>query len=343
MTTGRSAQDRARRLLDGIGAAATPNVALGKSGRGILGRLEQLTGAPLTVREIDAGRVRVWALQGRLQAALDTHTVSDLIDSIGAHGQTTPAIVRPVTGDPSADFEVIDGSRRRFACAHLGVPLKAIVADLGDRDAALLTETADASRKHSAYETGSKWRVWLERKLFETQDALAQWLQVSAGDLSFKLSLAELPYPFVLAVGGHDRLSRELGRRLARFVGRARALEKVEEIKGRLTRIAELAQQEQWTAARTLVAYSEIESELFPSRQVSKAKVESAVMGEDGKLLATVASPDRSNVVVRWASGLKNEDRQSLVSALNQFIGDWARTHALAAKDTGKSLKKKRK
>lgn len=343
MTTGRSAQERARRLLDGIGAAATPSVTLGKSGRGILGRLEQLTGSPLVVREIDASRVRVWAMQGRLQAALDPRSVSDLIDSIGAHGQTTPAIVRPVSGDPGADYEVIDGSRRRFACAHLNVPLKAFVAELGDRDAALLTETADASRKHSAYETGLKWRVWLERKLFETQDGLAQWLQVSAGDLSFKLSLAELPYPFVLAVGGHDRLSRELGRRLARFVGRVRALEKVDEVQSRLVRIGDLAQQEQWTAARALVAYAEIESEMFPSRRVAKAKVEAAVMGDDGKLLATVASPDRSNVVVRWANGLKNEDRQSLVSALNQFIGDWVRNQALAAKDPGKPLKKKNK
>jgi ParB/RepB/Spo0J family partition protein len=343
MTTGRSAQDRARRLLDGISATVAPGVSLGKSGRGILGRLEQLTGAPLVVREVDPARVRVWDLQGRLQAALDARSVSDLIESIGSHGQTTPAIVRPVSGDSSADYEVIDGSRRRFACAHLGQPLKAIVAELGDRDAALLTETADASRKHSAYETGVKWRVWLERNLFDTQDALAQWLQVSAGDLSFKLSLAELPYPFVLALGGHDRLSRELGRRLARFVGRARALERIDAVRQRLIQIGEQAQQSAWSAARAVVAYAELEAEILPARRSSKQKVEESVMSVDGQLLATVASPDRSNLVVRWSKGLANDERQALVSALNQFLGEWAQARSLAAKDAGKSMNKKKK
>ncbi len=340
MSTGRSAQDRARRLLDGIGVAAT-GVALGKSGRGILGRLEHLTGTPLVVRDVDPARVRVWDLQGRLQLALDSRSVADLIDSIGLHGQTTPAIVRPVSDDPDVDFEVIDGSRRRFACAHLGVPMKAYVAALGDRDAALLTETADASRKHSAYETGLKWQVWLLRKLFETQDALAQWLQVSAGDLSFKLSLAELPYAFVLALGGHDRLSRELGRRLARFVGRARALERIDEMRERLTQIGDSAQQGDWTAARALVAYAELEAEIFPARGSSKQKVEQAVIAQDGRLLGTVGSPDRSNFVVRWSKGLSGDERQELVSALNVFLSEWANTHTLAAKESGKPLNKK--
>ena len=343
MSTGRSAQDRARRLLEGIGAAAAPGVPLPKSGRGILGRLEQMTGSPLVLREVDPNRVRVWELQGRLQAALDARTVSDLIDSIGTHGQTTPAIVRPVSGDAGAEFEVIDGSRRRFACAHLGQPLKAIVAELSDRDAALLTETADASRKHSAYETGVKWSVWLQRQLFATQDALAQWLQVSAGDLSFKLSLAELPYSFVLALGGHDRLSRELGRRLARFVGRARGLGRMDEIRHRLNGIGEQAQQSDWSAARALVAYAELEAELLPARRSNQQKMEESVMTAEGQLLATVASPDRSNLVVRWSKGLAAEERKALLSALNQFLGEWAQSRSLAAKEPAKALKNKKK
>lgn len=343
MTTGKSAQDRARRLLEGIGATIAPGVALGKSGRGILGRLEQMTGSPLVVREVDPTRVRVWALQGRLQAALDARSAAQLIDSIGTHGQTTPAIVRPVSGDPDADFEVIDGSRRRFACAQLKLPLKAIVAELGDRDAALLTETADASRKHSAYETGVKWRAWLQAKLFETQEALAQWLQVSAGDLSLKLSLAELPYDFVLALGGHERLSRDLGRRLARFIGRCRALGRIDEMRERLSQVGEQARKGEWTAARAQVAYAELEGEVFPARRIQKQKVEEAVVDAEGRLLATVASPDRANLVVRWSKGLSADERQDLVSALNRFLGEWVDSRTLAAKDALKPLKRKNK
>lgn len=341
--TGKSAQERARRLLEGVGIINTPPIDLARPGRGILGRLEQMTGAPLMVMDIDPARVRVWSLQGRLQAALDTRTAGDLIDSISRHGQTTPAIVRPVKGDPEADFEVIDGSRRRYACAHLGCKLKAIVADLGDRDAALLTETADASRKHSAYETGLKWRAWLDAALFETQESLAQWLQVSAGDLSFKLSLAELPYGFVAAVGGHERLSRELGRRLAKFVGRVRALDRADEIAERLQRLGEQAQQEGWAPARAVVAYAEIEAEIMPSRTVRKAAIESPVTGTDGRVLGTIASVDRANVAVRWSKALAAEDRASLVSALNSFLLEWATARGLDAKDSSKALKSKAK
>lgn len=341
--TGKSAQERARRLLEGVGIINTPAVDLAKPGRGILGRLEQMTGAPLVVKEIDPARVRVWSLQGRLQDALDAKSAADLIDSIARHGQTTPAIVRPVKGDREADFEVIDGSRRRFACAHLGTQLKAIVAELGDREAALLTETADASRKHSAYETGVKWRAWLEAKLFETQDALAQWLQVSAGDLSFKLSLAELPYEFVVAVGGHDRLSRELGRRLAKFIGRVRALNRLDEIRGRLGALAAQAREGSWASARTLVAYGEIEAEVMPSRATRKATIEAPLTAADGKVLGTVASPDKANVTVRWAKALGSEDRADLVSALNGFLLEWAKGRGLAAKEAAKSLKGKTK
>jgi ParB-like chromosome segregation protein Spo0J len=249
----------------------------------------------------------------------------------------------PVKGDREADFEVIDGSRRRFACAHLGTQLKAIVAELGDREAALLTETADASRKHSAYETGVKWKAWLEAKLFETQDALAQWLQVSAGDLSFKLSLAELPYEFVVAVGGHDRLSRELGRRLAKFIGRVRALDRLDEIRGRLGALAAQAREGSWASARTLVAYAEIEAELMPSRATRKATIEAPLTAADGKVLGTVASPDKANVTVRWAKALGSEDRADLVSALNGFLLEWAKGRGLAAKESAKSLKGKTK
>lgn len=341
--TGKSAQERARRLLEGVGIINTPAVDLAKPGRGILGRLEQMTGAPLVVKELDPARVRVWSLQGRLQEALDTKTAADLIDSIARHGQTTPAIVRPVKGDPEADFEVIDGSRRRFACVHLGTQLKAIVADLGDREAALLTETADASRKHSAYETGIKWRAWLEAKLFETQDALAQWLQVSAGDLSFKLSLAELPYEFVVAVGGHDRLSRELGRRLAKFISRVRALDRLDEIRERLLGVAAQAREGDWTVARTIVAYGDIEADVMPSRATRKATIEAPLTAVDGKLLGTIASPDKANVTVRWSKALGAEDRADLVSALNSFLLEWAQGRGLAAKESSKLLKGKGK
>jgi len=91
------------------------------------------------------------------------------------------------------------------------------------------------------------------------------------------------------------------------------------------------------------VAYAELEAEIFPARTTHKRKVESAVLDADGQVLATVSSPDRANLVVRWSRGLGGEERQALVSALNDFLGNWSREHALAAKESPKALKKKKK
>jgi hypothetical protein len=95
---------------------------------------------------------------------------------------------------------------------------------------------------------------------------------------------------------------------LARFIGRCRALGRMDEMREKLTRIGEQAQQGEWSSARAQVAYAELEAEVFPARRSQKQKVEEAVVDGEGRLLATVASPDRSNLVVRGAEAWAEDD-----------------------------------
>lgn len=83
-----------------------------------------------TVVKLDPKTVHVSKLNTRQPKKED---VGELIESIRATGQITPAIVRP---HPTKDghYELAAGARRKVACKALGIPLDAIIRDIPDGD-----------------------------------------------------------------------------------------------------------------------------------------------------------------------------------------------------------------
>lgn len=71
--------------------------------------------------------------------------LNELVESIRAHGQAVPALVRPSAGKKGY-FEVVGGHRRLAAVRQLGYPLKARIDDIGDIEA-LLTQGADNNHR----------------------------------------------------------------------------------------------------------------------------------------------------------------------------------------------------
>jgi ParB family transcriptional regulator, chromosome partitioning protein len=308
------AMDRARALLQNT---TLPPIASGPAARGIMARLQSIRDEPMATQDIDPARVRVWHLQGRLQADLTEESVQDIIASIRVHGQSVPAIVRPVSNDPHADYEVIDGSRRRFACAALGRPLKAVVSDLTDLQAAVLTETADTARKHSVYETGLKWQAWLREGLFDTHEKLAAFVGGTQGDISFKLALAEVPAAFVRFIGGHEKVSRELGRRLAKLVGRARKLERLSQLQAELLGVVE-------QGGDPTNALGTVEQSFSGARKVAPRKVAPTVVSDKtGRATLHLDKSDRAALALRCLKGTPPASRDAFYAALEEFARDW--------------------
>lgn len=321
MSTKRTAFERAQALLEGM---APPTIPAGQtSARGILGRLERMTGTTPNAIEVDPSRVQVWTLQGRIQESLDEAAVADLVESISLHGQSAPAVVRALKDNPKFDYEVIDGSRRRFTCELLGKPLRACVVELTDLQAATLTETADTARKHSPYEVGLKWRNWLASDLFPSQEALAGFVGGSKGDVSFKLALAEIPIEFVRAVGGHERVSKELGRRLAKLVTRARQTERLEEVRSRLAAVDDSVTQ---MAAVELL--TEVESDLFPPRMRAPATSTGALIADrGGRPALELKNQGTTALVAKVVRGVGSKERKAYFDALREFSKEWWGEH----------------
>lgn len=156
-----------------------------------------LTGrvAPELEREnifaVDPKRVRPWKYHNRTEAWYTRERCQDLIDSIAKDGQQEPALARRVRGDPSFDYELIYGMRRRFACELLGKKLKLRVVETDDAQAAVLMHIENADRQDiTPMERALSFQTQIEAKVFATQDALAEAIGLSKGQVAKMLKAA---------------------------------------------------------------------------------------------------------------------------------------------------------
>ncbi len=117
-----------------------------------------------TVFDLDAGRVRPSPFADRHPAAFEDAAFEDLCERIRqTRGNTQPAKVRPIDGDPDHDFEIASGHRRHAACLKLGLPFSAIVRPYSDDD--LLREMVEENTgRHdlSPYERGMHFSRLIE-------------------------------------------------------------------------------------------------------------------------------------------------------------------------------------
>lgn len=75
-------------------------------------------------------------------------TLPDLIESISTHGQIVPALLRPRrSADGDRRFEIVYGRRRLAAVRALGMPLRALIQDLGDPEALIAQRLENSHRR----------------------------------------------------------------------------------------------------------------------------------------------------------------------------------------------------
>ncbi len=152
------------------------------------------------VLSVDPKKSRLWRLHNRDQTLLSESNCHDLIDSIRLHGQQEPALVREVNDEPGIDFEVIYGSRRRFACLALGKDLDVIISGAGDRECAVLMDAENRARQDiSDYERALDYQRWLDDGLYVRQKDLADAIGIDTGNLNRLLKLAQLPEVLIKA------------------------------------------------------------------------------------------------------------------------------------------------
>jgi ParB/RepB/Spo0J family partition protein len=142
---------------------------------------------------VDPRRVRPWKYHNRTAAWYTRERCLDLVESIAKDGQQEPVLARKITGDPNFDYELIYGMRRRFACEHLNAKLKLRVLDADDARAAVLMHIENADRQDiTPMERALSFHSQIEAKLFPTQEALAEAMGLSKGQVAKMIKAAAL-------------------------------------------------------------------------------------------------------------------------------------------------------
>jgi ParB family transcriptional regulator, chromosome partitioning protein len=156
--------------------------------------LNQWEGAKAT-RLLDPKLVgwSVWA--NRDQANFDGPDFLELKQEIAsAGGNVQPIKVRVAKPGGEHEYEIVFGHRRHRACLELGLPVLAVIDNLGEVDLFVQMDRENRSRKNlSAWEQGMMYLRALEKGLFPSNRKLAEEVGVDLGQVGKAISLAKLP------------------------------------------------------------------------------------------------------------------------------------------------------
>lgn len=167
-------------------------------------RLKAERAGGMLVLRLDPKRVRATEFINRDERAFleNDPKFIELKESLRQHGQEHPIRVRPLAGDPAADFEIVSGHRRHRATLALdtevpgGFPLFALVDAKASeaRDLVLKMYRENEERADlSAFEKGAMFRQWLSSGVFPEQTDLAVAIGVSDATVTKYLQIADLP------------------------------------------------------------------------------------------------------------------------------------------------------
>lgn len=111
-----------------------------------------------------------------------------------AGGNVQPIKVRVNKPGGEYEFEIVFGHRRHRACLELGLPVLAVIDNLGEVDLFVQMDRENRSRKNlSAWEQGMMYQRALEKGLFPSSRKLAEQVGVDLGQVGKAISLAKLP------------------------------------------------------------------------------------------------------------------------------------------------------
>lgn len=165
-------------------------------------RLSSLGGAGARVAiQIQPGDCSVWDGNPRDQPGLNPESCRSLIESIATEGgNRIPVLVRPNPPGSMKPYELLVGSRRRFAIDWLnrnGRPelrLSALVVNLADEEAFRLADIENREREDiSELDRARSYQAAIDRFYGGVQSRMAEALNLSNSQLSRLLALAQMP------------------------------------------------------------------------------------------------------------------------------------------------------
>lgn len=269
-----------------------------------------------TVLSVDPKRCRPWKYHNRTDAWYTRERCADLIESIPKDGQQEPALARRVTGEANYDYELIYGLRRRYACEVTNTKLKIRVVEVPDGQAAVLMHLENADRQDiTPMERAISFQTQLAANLFPTQDALAQALNVSKGQVAKMLKAAQLLAhgPIANLMPDRSAVPVEQAYKLATLMERPGAKDVVLQAAKNIARRDGEGARDPRQLLKALLASLDQSRKLEPiRREYNVGKAGRAVLVRNAKGKVTVAFP----------KGVGPADRDAILQAMEQILKD---------------------
>lgn len=179
---------------------------------------------PYQIKLLDTKLCQPWHLANRISEYLSPESCADLIESIQKVGQQIPALVRRLAH--GSGYELICGARRLFACQHLGIPLKAAIVDLSDKEALLAMDAENRPREDiSPFERACDYKRWVESGIYKNYTEIMQSIGVKKSWFSQLMALADLHPDIIKAFGHPANLKQKWGYELQLICKRNHDLE----------------------------------------------------------------------------------------------------------------------
>ena len=160
-----------------------------------------------TIVELDPKLIDPSFLKDRIED--DNEEFCALKKAILEEGQNTPILVRP---HPSTDgrYMVVFGSRRRKAAEELGIKVRAVVKEMGNRDHAVAQGQENAARANLSFiERALLAAKVVEEKYDNDNSTVMSALSIDKATLSKMLSVAKIPSSVLGAIGAAKGVGRD--------------------------------------------------------------------------------------------------------------------------------------
>lgn len=231
---------------------------------------------------------------------VNEQTCASLIESIQSVGQQIPAIVRPA----DKDYELLCGARRRFACEKLGIPLKAIVVSLTDKQSLLLMDAENREREDiSPYERAMEYKQWVTSKIFKNYKEAMEEAGFKKSWFSKLIALADLDASIVNAFGEPSHLKQVWGYNLALACRENSQKQKI---------IA---------AAKTLIKQSQPPATVYKTLMatIQSTKSKQVISYKDQPILETKAN-NKGELTVKILTKIPSQHAQEFISKLEELM-----------------------
>ena len=167
------------------------------------------------IKIISAERCAPWHLADRQESEMGD--IKSLALSIKAYGQQEPILARPTKDKNSSfEFEIIFGNRRWQACKLINSPIKAIIKNISDEEAAIAQKEENENRKDiSDYSKAVHYKSLLNKNVFSNMSELSQKMGISKATLSDLMSYTRINDKVLAAIKCPSKISRKAAAKLA--------------------------------------------------------------------------------------------------------------------------------